>query len=193
MADCDGVVLAAGLSRRTGRFKMELPLRGKTVIQHSVEGMAQVARRVMVVVGWREERVRELLASLPGVEFVPNPAYEEGMFSSVRAGIACVHAARFFLLPGDQPLVRPETYARLLPSGSDIVIPTYGGRKGHPVLISSHLIPEILAEPPTSNLREYIARHGYVTVAVDDPGVLLDVDTLDDYRALQSAAEARDD
>ena len=62
MKECDGVVLAAGLSTRMGQHKMTLPLGGKTVIEKSVEGMYEVVRRVLVVVGWQAERIQELLA-----------------------------------------------------------------------------------------------------------------------------------
>ena len=184
MNRCDGVVLAAGMSRRAGRFKMALPLGDRTVIEASVASLAPFCERVIVVVGWQEERVRELLAGCEGVECVTNPDYAEGMFSSVRVGIAHVRSPRFLLLPGDQPLTQPETVRRLLEAEGEIVIPAHGGRKGHPVRIASHLIPEILAEPTTATLRDYIAGRGYATVEVDDPGILRDIDTLADYQAL---------
>ena len=184
MNRCDGVVLAAGMSRRAGRFKMALPLGDRTVIEASVASLAPFCERVIVVVGWREERVRELLAGSEGVECVTNPDYAEGMFSSVRVGIAHVRSPRFLLLPGDHPLTQPETVRRLLEAEGEIVIPAHGGRKGHPVRIASHLFPEILAVPITAMLRDDIAGRGYTTVEVDDPGILRDIDTLADYEAL---------
>lgn len=190
-ASCDGVVLAAGLSRRAGAFKPGLPLGGMPLIRHTVEGMAGVVARVVVVVGWRAERVRELLAPCPGVEFATNDAYREGMFSSVRAGIARVRAPRFFLLPGDIPLVRRETYEALRDADAPVVIPTHGGRRGHPVLMDSALIPAILARPPDSTLRDFIEAQGYVTVEVPDRGILLDADTPEDLAALEELLNAR--
>jgi molybdenum cofactor cytidylyltransferase len=187
MTNCDGVVLAAGLSRRAGCPKLELPMGGRTVIEHSVASLAAFCDRVIVVVGWRAERVRDLLTGVEGVHCVLNEAYEEGMFSSVRVGLAHVRAGRFLLLPGDQPMTRPETIRRLLAAEGEIVIPSFRGRKGHPVRIDSRAIPDILAEPPTGTLRDCIARRGYTTVEVDDPGIHQDIDTLADYDALQGA------
>ena len=187
MTNCDGVVLAAGMSRRAGCPKLELPMGGRTVIERSVASLAPFCERVIVVVGWRAGRVRDLLAGAERVHCVLNEAYEEGMFSSVRVGLAHVGAPRFLLLPGDQPLTQPETIRRLLAAEGEIVIPSFRGRKGHPVRIDSLLIPEILAEPPDTTLRDYLSRRGYVTVEVDDPGVRQDIDTLADYDALQGA------
>lgn len=183
-ASVEGVILAAGLSRRTGRHKMTLPLGGKTVIEHTIAGMAEVVERIHVVIGHQAERLRELLAGRPRIELVMNEGYQASMFSSVKAGIARVRAERFFLLPGDYPLVGADVYRALLRSDGEIVIPTFQGRKGHPVLLRSGLIPEILAQPPDATLRDYIVRKGYVTVKVADEGILLDIDTLDDYYAL---------
>ena len=190
MLSCEGVILAAGLSTRAGCPKMELPLGDKVVIQRSVESMAGVVSRVIVVVGWGAERIRQLLAPYNQVEIVPNDDFRAGMFSSVKAGIAHVQAESFFLLPGDHPLVRVETYRRLLMAGGEIAIPSFRGRKGHPVLVASRLIPEILAEPGESSLREYIGRVGFTLVDVPDEGVTLDIDTMDDYR---SALQRRPD
>ena len=85
MRDVEGVILAAGLSRRSGRFKMTLPLGDKTVIERSVEGMAPFVSRIIVVLGWQAARLRNLLAANDKVEPVFNDRFRNGMFSSVRA------------------------------------------------------------------------------------------------------------
>ena len=180
----EGVVLAAGLSSRSGQYKMALPLDGKTVIEWSVEGMYEIASRILVVVGWQAEQIRSLLAPYRRVEFVPNEGFREGMFSSVKAGIAHVRAPRFFLLPGDHPLIDAKVYSQMLSAKGDIVIPTFGGRRGHPVLIGSHLIPEILRSSDSANLRDYIRTKGHTEVEVDQEGILIDIDTLEDYHAV---------
>ena len=186
MPAVEGIVLAAGLSSRTGRYKMALRLGEKAVIQHSVESMYEMVRRVLVVVGWKAERIRELLADYANVEIVMNEDFRSGMFSSIQAGIARVQASSFFLLPGDHPLVDADVYREMLTVSGDIVIPTFGGRRGHPVLMASHLIPEILDQPSGSTLRDFIRRKGCTTVAVEDEGILLDIDTLSDYDVLQA-------
>jgi molybdenum cofactor cytidylyltransferase len=182
--EIEGVVLAAGLSSRSRQYKMALPLGDKTVIEKSIEGMYEIVTRILVVVGWKAEQVRSLLAAYHKVECVPNPDFRAGMFSSVKAGIAHVQAPRFFLLPGDHPLIGVEVYAQMLACPADIVIPTFGGRRGHPVLFSSHLIPEILDSPDNATLRDYIRTKGHSEVEVEQEGILIDIDTHKDYRAV---------
>ena len=190
MRDVEGVVLAAGLSSRSRRYKMTLPLGDRTVLERTIEGMVPFVDRVIVVLGSRAERLRALLAGHRSVSLVYNERYREGMFSSVRAGVAQVNAARFFLLPGDQPLIAPQVYARLLAVQDAVVIPTYQGRKGHPVLLQRDLVSQILAMPAEATLRDAIERSGYTAVAVEDEGILLDLDTAKDYAVILSKYRA---
>jgi molybdenum cofactor cytidylyltransferase len=177
--------LAAGLARRAGWRKMELPFGEQPLLLCAVASMAEVVSRVIVVVGHEGERLAALLAGHSGVVVVHNPRYEEGMFSSIQVGIAEVRAARFFLLPGDHPLISAAVYRQMLAAPGEIIIPTYQGHKGHPVLLASALIPALLALPALANLRDFIAARGFVPLPVAEEGVTLDVDTLDDYNRLR--------
>jgi molybdenum cofactor cytidylyltransferase len=144
-----------------------------------------------VVVGWQAALVEGVLAGYDRVTCVCNERYREGMFSSVRMGIARVCAPRFFLIPGDYPLVGTEVYRRMLAAAGDIVIPTYGGKRGHPVLLRTELVPEILARPADSSLRDYIEAKGYVAIEVEDEGILWDLDTPEDYDHLLTQCRQR--
>lgn len=180
----DGVVLAAGLSSRAKTYKMELKFGDKTLIEKSIEGMLGVCSKIIVVGGYQSERITNILEKYPTVEVVFNQNYLNGMFSSVKEGLRHVTEKRFFILPGDYPLIKKEIYKCMLLRYEDIIIPTYKGKKGHPVLLNSRLINEIIKEPSDSNLREFIKSKGHTLVETDDPGVLVDVDTLDDYKKL---------
>ncbi|MFH1086621.1 MAG: NTP transferase domain-containing protein [Chloroflexota bacterium] len=189
--DADGVILAAGYSSRAGAFKLALPLGGRAVIQRAVEGMAPFVRRILVVTGHHAERVAALVADHPQVTLVHNEGYAAGMLSSIQAGAAQVSAPRFFLLPGDHPLIAPDVCRRLLAVAALVVQPTYGGHGGHPILLASALIPEILALPADATLRDLLRRTPSVRVEVEDDGILLDLDTSDDYaRLAQRLADA---
>jgi molybdenum cofactor cytidylyltransferase len=183
-SDVEGVVLAAGLASRSGGFKMTLPLGDKTVIERSIEGMYGIVSRILVVVGWQAERIHQVLAAYDKVEIVLNQQFRAGMFSSVKAGLARVRASSFFLLPGDCPLTGADIYARMLAVPGDIVVPTFEGKRGHPTLFRSTLIPEILSQPDDSTLRHYVDRKGYAAVEVKDDGILYDMDTPKDYAAV---------
>jgi molybdenum cofactor cytidylyltransferase len=179
--DVEGVVLAAGLASRSGGYKMTLPLGAKTVIERSIEGMYGIVSRILVVVGWQAERIQQALAPYDKVEIVVNQRFRAGMFSSVKAGLAQVHAPSVFLLPGDCPLITADIYARMLAVVGDILVPTFEGERGHPVLLRSVLIPEILSRPDDSTLRQYIDCKGCVFVEMDDDSILYDMDTPEDY------------
>jgi molybdenum cofactor cytidylyltransferase len=182
----DAVILAAGLSTRAGRWKMALPLGDRTVLQRCVDSVRETARRIWVVTGWQAGRVAALLHDDPKVELVPNPHYRQGMFSSVQAGLARVQAPRAFLTPGDYAFIAPTVYDRMLQVQAEIVLPTYRGKKGHPVLLGQTAIAEILALPGDAILRDYIQGRGFAALAVEEDGILLDVDTPQDYEALRA-------
>ena len=182
----EGVLLAAGLSTRSGRYKMALPLGDKAVIQRSIENMYDAVERIWVVVGWQADQVRALSAPYAKVECVVNENFRQGMFSSIKTGLARVSAPRVFFQPGDCAFISPNVYARMLSIEGEIVIPTYGGRKGHPVLLRGPVLPEILALPDDAILRDYIQDRGFTAVAVEDEGILLDIDTPHDYKTLRA-------
>ena len=177
----EGIILAAGLSNRAGAFKMEWLLAGRPLIHHTIDSMADFCSRIIVVGGHKIERLMELTRDYANLRVVLNEHYIRGMFGSVKEGIKYLQGEKFFLIPGDCPLVTKEVYRKLLHTQGDIVIPTFQGRKGHPVLIKTFLAEEILREADDSNLGNFIRRKGFETAAVDDRGILLDIDTRQDY------------
>ncbi len=189
----DGILLAGGCSCRAGVFKMETRVGGKPLLLWGLEAMAAACERVIVVAGCDAEKIAGLVAGRPGVELAVNEHYAQGMLSSVQAGVACVRASRFFLLPGDMPLVRAAVFRELLRHEADIVIPSCRGRRGHPVLLAGSLVAAILAEPLDSNLGAFIRRHGFVTVEIDDPGILADLDLPGDVKKVDALLRDRSD
>jgi len=174
-----------------GDFKPLMPFASTTVIEHILSTIREAGvDTIRVVVGWKAERLIPVLDRC-GVPWVVNEGFAEGMYSSVQTGLRSLPAetAAFFLLPGDMPRVQSATLARLIaewdrqPSG--ILYPHYEGRRGHPPLIAGSYIPEILGERPRGGLRELLARHVRDAHEVEsaDPGILVDLDTPDDYRA----------
>jgi molybdenum cofactor cytidylyltransferase len=187
----DGILLAAGRSSRAGTFKMETELAGKPLLIWSLEAMAAVCARIIVVAGYAPEKILRLVQGRPGVEITINDNFAGGMLTSIQAGIRLVRAARFFLQPGDMPLVKPPVYEKLLAVKARIAVPLCRGRRGHPVLLASSLISELLAEPLYSSLGRFIGRHGAETVEVDDPGILADLDDVNDMKKMDALLRAR--
>ena len=190
------VVLAAGLSSRMGRFKPLLPLGAGTVLSMAVETFhAAGVDDVVVVTGRRGRRVAEAARDL-GVRAAHNPDYEQGMYTSVLAGVRALppDAKAFFLLPVDIPLVRPSTVTLLVQDfaahGAAVTHPRFLGERGHPPLMRADLAGAVLAHDGTGGLRTVLDRFDGTARDVDvaDAGVCFDLDTPADYeRALERA------
>ena len=184
------IVLAAGESRRMGTPKQLLPFGGKTLLQTVVDRLLRSrADGVLAVLGCRADEVRASLADRP-IRFVLNPAYAQGMLSSVRAGVATLppDATAALICLGDQPLVDPAVVDRLIEThretGAGIVLPTFNGKRGHPALISLRYRDEILTLSGDPGLKAVMRGHpeDTVEVAVDMPEILADIDTPEDYQ-----------
>lgn len=178
----EGVILAAGLSSRAGRYKMALPLGDKTVIERCIESMYDICDRLIVVGGHRIEEISRLLAGKAKINIVFNVDYEQGMFTSVKTGLQHVKAERFFFTPGDYPLISKDVCEKMLGVEDEVVIPRYNGKRGHPVLLSKAIISELHSNSRYTNLKEFIDTRRYSFVDVSDPGILLDIDTMEDYK-----------
>ena len=187
----EGIVLAAGRSRRAGIFKPARRHRGRPLLLHAVDGLRPWCDRVIVVAGHRRADVAAMLTERPATTLAINPRYDDGMFSSVRAGVSALGdgVGGFFVLPVDCPLVEPEVYAALLASfgahdGRRPIVPEHGGRGGHPVLLPAAARAAILTASSRSTLREVVHRLEAVRLPVASSTVLLDFDTPADFRLL---------
>ncbi len=187
--DLDCVVLAAGSSTRMERWKMTLPCGEVTVVECTVRSALEACARVVLVTGFRAEELERLFAGERRVHPVRNRRYEEGMFSSIKAGAAEVASGAFFLALGDMPLVSPAVYRTLAAHRTAAaVIPKYRGKKGHPLLLSEEAGRSIASFPARATLRDVLAGLTTLTVPVEDRHVLCDIDVPADYRALMRPA-----
>jgi molybdenum cofactor cytidylyltransferase len=184
------LILAAGYSHRMGTLKPLLPLGSKLVIEHILGTVAEAEiDQVMVILGYQAERVIPVLERHQ-VNWVVNNNFSIGMYGSIQAGVRALapELHGFFLWPGDLPLVRGETLAKLRSSFGEgrygIIYPCFQSRRGHPPLISASYIPVILAKEEPGGLRNLLSRHpdDALEVECDDPGILFDLDTPEDYR-----------
>ena len=202
------IVLAAGRSSRMGDLKPLLEVEGRTLLEWAVGAFAGASvDDVIVVTGHQGDEVAAVAARV-GAVAVANPGFDDGMFSSVRAGVEALDPGveRFFLLPADVPLVRPETVGRLaraaLPRldgdgaagrAPEVLYPAVAAVTGHPPLIAASLRAEILAygpAGPAGGLRALLMGHIACSaiVEVDDHGVLLDADTPEDLVLIRERA-----
>ena len=179
----EGLIAAAGRSRRTGeQYKMLLELEGLTLIERAIAPMEKWCSRILVVTGHRSHLLGPVLERWSKVEMVANPGYDQGMFSSIKKGLPLLTAERFFFLPGDYGLVSSDVYQAMLEVDAPVVLPSYQGRTGHPVLFQSRVADDILSMPNTLSLRDFMARQKPYRLEVDCPGILIDIDTMEDYQ-----------
>jgi len=181
------VVPAAGLSRRMGKEKVLLPFGESSVLERALSTLRQfgIEERVVVLRADLTEAIAR--ARKLGARVVMNPHPEEEMLESIRLGVAELSAGieAFFVWPADHPAVSIETLRALAREAGPgrVVLPVYKGRRGHPALIGGELRPEIARIPANHGLRQLWRARPEVLqeVIVEDPGVLLDLDTPEDY------------
>lgn len=186
------LIPAAGCSARMGAFKPLLPVGDKTVLE-TVIALYRSAGifDIFVVLGHRAKEIQPILDKLDVISIF-NKRFELGMFSSVQTGVKRISGLfdAFFLHPADMPGHRSETISRLVAARRKkdalVLHPCHKGRRGHPPLISTALIPAILAFDEPGGMRTFLSlRHdGVRHVECNDPGIFADLDTPDDYRKL---------
>lgn len=187
--DTGAVVVAAGMSSRMGDFKPMLSIGSISVAQRVVATLKQAgAARVVVVTGYNAEELERHLAS-SGVVFLRNENYRTThMFDSALIGLRYLRdkCRQVLFTPVDIPLFTAATVDALLTSGAELACPVCGGTRGHPILMSANVIDRVLEDSGEGGLNGALSRCGVpmTLVEVDDPGILHDADTPEDYREL---------
>jgi molybdenum cofactor cytidylyltransferase len=184
-----GIILAAGASERMGRPKALLEVGGETFLQRTA-GMLNAAGcdRVLVVVNADADWASQATASLDA-ELVVNPVARSEQVDSLRLALLLAgdDVAAALVLPVDLPLVSPYTARAVVEAyraqPAPLVLPFHNGVAGHPVLLDRALFPEILDGRLEEGIRSLIMDRAkdILEVKVNDPGILVDIDTPDDY------------
>ena len=191
------IVLAAGGSERMGQPKQLLPLAGRPMVHHVTSALVALGlSQVIVVTGAHAEAVGAALADLP-VDILVNDSWTDGMSSSMRAGLRALHPEiqAVLLVLADQPALTAELLqsliARYRATGAPVVAPVYRGQRGNPVLFDRALFPELLSVRGDRGGRALIDWYGEQVelVRVNDPAVIADVDSPEDYQAMLGGAQ----
>lgn len=179
----EGIVLAGGYSSRFNKNKMCVCFKGEPLITHTIKTMLTICEKVYVVTGYYHNEIKEVLSENKNVEIVYNSSYDQGMFSSVKAGVHHVEHD-FFIIPGDYPLVNMKTYLSLIEGSKDIRVPSYNKRFGHPLFISLNLKNELL-NSDLKSLKDFRNKYDFEIINVKDEYILRDIDTLDDLKEIK--------
>jgi molybdenum cofactor cytidylyltransferase len=201
-----GVILAAGESRRMGTDKALLPwppaspsqIPQGTFLSAAIKSFAPISDVVIVVAGKNHSALAPIIYA-SGATLAINNAPDRGQFSSLQTGLHEVlnrgrDAAIVTLV--DRPPVSDSTIDKLHGAfGSAIarwkwaVVPEYNGKHGHPILLAREMIEAFLKAPATASARDVQQQHReqIVYVEIDDPLITVNVNTPDEYAALQQA------
>ncbi len=188
------ILLAAGSSTRMGRPKPLLPLGDKPVIRHCLDALlAAGIMDIVVVVGMPGNGIVKMLRGLPATIAVNNMPGGD-MAESVRTGLRALDGSPSGILVclADHPLVTQDTIRALIrqhrKTPDAVIIPAYQGKRGHPTLFSNKIITEVFSG---ITLRDIIKNnsHAVRTIEVDNEGVVLDMDTEEDYRLIVQKAK----
>jgi len=183
------VVLAAGESRRMGTQKLLLPFGEATVVEAVIRtALDSCVDRALAVLGSDRDAIRLKLEPY-GVDFAVNEDFAKGMLSSVQAGFKALpaDAAAAVVMLGDQPFlparVVDAVVAAYRASGKGIVVPSFRGRRGHPVLVGLEYRDEVVRLDPEEGLRQLIRAHpeDLFEAEVEDANILRDLDLPEDY------------
>ena len=183
------VIVAAGLSSRMGQFKPMLNIGSISIAQRVIATLQQAgAEKIVVVTGYNAPTLERHLANL-GVIFLRNNDFDTTqMFDSAKIGLSYIQdkCDQVLFTPVDIPLFTAATAEALIASGAKLACPVCDGQTGHPMLLASSLIPDILKDSGHHGLRGAISRLDaeMEQIPVNDPGVLMDADTMEDYDAL---------
>ena len=184
------ILPAAGASRRMGRPKLLLPVNGRPMVAGVVEALRGGGVREIVLVTAPDDEALQSWARQNGVTVAINPNPDRGMLSTIQEGIAALGGSEGEILlvsPADLPNLQSETVSNLLrkmiETGAPLAVPTFHGKRGHPLAIASRLIPEIDTLDPNVGLKQLRDRHEaeLLEIEVEDAGVVQDVDTPEDY------------
>ncbi len=188
-AEIHGIILAAGTSSRMGKPKMLLPFGGTTVIGTLIlQTVLSELENVTVVLGANADQLSRETDRYE-VRTVLNTAYENGMLSSVQCGIKALPdtTSAVMIMLGDQPMITREVINTVIQayrqSEKKLIVATYKGKRGHPLLIGSRYFREILKLSGENSLKDILLKYPeeIEEVEVDDPAILRDIDTEDDY------------
>lgn len=207
-----GIVLAAGESKRMGEIKQLLDWQGEPVIRRTVRNVCSGGfDLVRVVIGAYADKLAPILDDL-NVELIYNPHYREGQSISVKSGLAGLDGFNAVMelaqltrldnqalefsgaafIPGDMPLIQAETFGQMIEFfrkvEPGILVPTYQGERGNPVFFHRRFFAELSLIQGDRGGREVFGRYPEAVqmIPVDDRGILLDLDSPEDYQRLKA-------
>jgi molybdenum cofactor cytidylyltransferase len=178
-----GIILAAGSSKRMGRNKLSMELCGKTILDIVIDNAKKSCLDEVILVYGRYE-------TAANVQKIYNPNYDEGMSTSLIAGMSEFSGDAVMLLLGDMPYVTSEIINRLYEgytsSDKNIAVPVKNGRRGNPVIIGKRYFSDIMNNRGDKGARNIIRNNAgdIEYIELNNEGIFIDIDDMEKYNEI---------
>ena len=185
------ILLAAGQSKRmVGENKLTKEIKGIPLIKHSVKKIiASSIDELIVVLGHQKEIIEKLIDKNEKIKFVFNKDFESGMASSIKTGLNNLFkkTEAFFICLGDMPMVNHDIYNQLIKSkdNKEIIVPTYKGQQGNPVLFNKSMKEKVLDITGDSGAKKILElnKDKILNIEINDQSITKGFDTQDNFNA----------
>ena len=183
------IMLAAGQSKRMyGENKLTKKIQGNPLIKLSVKNiLASSINELIIVLGHQKEIIEKFIDKNEKIKFVFNKDFESGIASSIKAGLNHLsnNTEAFFICLGDMPMVNQEVYNLLIRSrnNKEIIVPTYKGQQGNPVLFSKSIKEKIMTIQGDVGAKRILELNEdkVLNVEINDSCITRDFNTLDNF------------
>lgn len=177
------LILAAGEGRRMGSIKQLMDFGGSNFLEETIKKYSAYCQDIIVTLGFHKEVIRDKIKEL-GFVYQEIEGYQEGMSASFREA-RTFDADYFMVTPCDLPLIEDYTIESLLKAYREnegkIIVPRFMGKKGHPVVFPISLQSSFKHIKGDIGARDIIKEKGCLYLDLDDPGIIADIDTLNEY------------
>ena len=185
------ILLAAGQSKRmNGENKLTKEIQGTPLIKLSVKNiLASSIDELIVIVGYQKEIIEQLIDKNEKIKFIFNKNFESGMASSIKMGLNHLSekTETFFICLGDMPLVNHNIYNQLIKSKNNkkIIIPTYKGQQGNPVLFDKSMKEKIINISGDVGAKKILElnKDKILNLEIDDQSITKGFDTQDNFNS----------
>ncbi|MBS3905969.1 MAG: molybdenum cofactor cytidylyltransferase [Syntrophaceae bacterium] len=192
MLNVSAILLGAGESKRMGRDKLSLPWGKKTILERCLKTLLRSrVKEVVIVLNDRKKEINHRLGKKK-IKVVVNPDYKRGMSTSIRYGMKAIDPKSdgILIALGDQPFIKTRTINALIGAfgraEGKIVVPSFRGRRGHPVIFHRKYEEELLRLRGDAGGKTIVMKHSEDVriIPVKSEGVIRDIDTWEDYLSL---------
>ena len=186
------ILLAAGQSKRmVGENKLTKEIKGIPLIKLSVKNiLASSVDELIIVLGYQKEIIEKFIDKSEKIKFFFNKDFESGMASSIEEGLNHLskNAEAFFICLGDMPMVSPDIYNQLIKSkdNKEIIVPTYKGQQGNPVLFDKSMKEKILDIRGDVGAKKVLElnKAKILNLEINDQSIAKGFNTQDDFSSL---------